>query len=66
MPKRDFMKNCSAEFVKLKVSRGQEALFEGCTFPMWRPCRPQTKKSGGRNLQIGNQALSQGEVVFGQ
>ena len=36
------VKHCSTAFVKRKVSRGQEALFEECTFPMWSPCRPET------------------------
>jgi hypothetical protein len=59
-------KNCSSEFVKCRVFQVQEALFEGCTFPMWPPCRPQTKKTGRRKLENRNVALSQGEVVFGQ
>ena len=48
------------------VFRVQEAFFEGCTFPMWPPCRPQTTKSGKRKLKNGNHALNQSEVVFGQ
>ena len=59
-------KNCSSEFVKCRVFQVQEALFEGCTFPMWPPCGPQTNKSGRRKLENRNVALSQGEVVFGQ
>ena len=54
------VKNCSTEFVKSKVFRWQEAHFEGCTFPMWRACRPQTKKSRSRKLQIATHEFSLG------
>ena len=62
-----FAENCSAEFVKSMVFRSQQALFEGCTFPMWRPCRPQTQKSGNRKLQIENHEFSTGrdEILVG-
>ena len=64
-PEGDFVENCSAEIVKCKVFRGQEALFEGCAFQMWRARHRQTK-TGRRKLENGNDALSQGEVVFRQ
>ena len=65
-PERDFVENCSARIVKCRVFQGQEALFEGCTFQMWRARRPQANKTGRWKLENGNVALSQGEVVFGQ
>ena len=65
-PEGDFVENCSVRIVKCKVFQGQEALFEGCTFQMWRARRPQANKRGRWKLENGNVALSQGEVVFGQ
>ena len=44
-PERDFVENCSVRIVKCKVFQGQEALFEGCTFQMWRARRPQAKQT---------------------
>ena len=61
-----FEKSCSTEVVKCRVFQIQDALFERCTFQMWRARRPQAKKTGRWKLENGNVALSQGEVVFGQ
>ena len=65
-PEKDFVQNCSAKIIKCMVFQRQEALFERCTFQMWRARRPQANKTGRWKLENENVALSQGEVVFGQ
>ena len=55
-----FVKSCSAKVIKSKLFRGQEAHFEECTFTKSRACRPQTKKSRSRKLQIATHEFSLG------
>ena len=49
-----FVEDSSTKIEKTMVFIGQEALFEGSTFPMWLFHWPEPNKQRGRRLQIEN------------
>ena len=58
---RHFLEISSIKIARTKVFHGQEALFEGCSFPMWFFRGPETNKQGSQELQIENHEFYQGK-----